>query len=150
MIRNIAWKFDEDLTWFWSGLNLRLGGWWGFLTRDLEDGVISDMEDILRVWWRSIMIKQRKSYSLVGLVGLGWLVGLVFVKYKDLFNPIKKPTNLDPTPGNNFFLSLIMSGLHQTFRISSISSTNMIYYIKDDPLLQVSSQEPSTSAKSEI
>jgi len=41
-----------------------------------------------------------------------------------------------------------MSDLDQTFRISSISSNNMIYNVKDDPILQVSSQEPSTSSKS--
>ena len=41
-----------------------------------------------------------------------------------------------------------MSDLHQTFRISSISSSNMIYDVKMTTILQVSSQEPSTSSKS--
>ena len=40
----------------------------------------------------------------------------------------------------------IMTDLHQTFRISSLSSTNMIYEV----ILQVSSQEPSTSSKSQM
>ena len=43
-----------------------------------------------------------------------------------------------------------MSDLHQTFRISSISSTDMIYDVKMTPILQVSSQEPSTSSKSHL
>jgi hypothetical protein len=40
--------------------------------------------------------------------------------------------------------------LHQTFRISSISSTNMIYDVKMTPILHGSSQEPSTSSKSHL
>ena len=47
MIRKISLKCDEDPTWFKSGLNLRLGGHWGFLTGDLEDGVIFDIIDLL-------------------------------------------------------------------------------------------------------
>ena len=43
---------------------------------------------------------------------------------------------------------LVMSDLHQNFGISSRPSTNMIYHVKDDPILQVSSQEPSMSSKS--
>ena len=47
-------------------------------------------------------------------------------------NQPTQPTN--PTqPQGIFFLSLIMSYLHQTFRISSISSNNMIYDSKYDP-----------------
>ncbi len=42
---------------------------------------------------------------------------------------------------------LIISDLHQTFRISSQSSINMICDVKDDPILQVSNQEPSMSSK---
>ena len=41
-----------------------------------------------------------------------------------------------------------MSDLHQTFSISPISSDNMKYGVNDDPILQDSSQEPSTSSKS--
>ena len=41
-----------------------------------------------------------------------------------------------------------MLDLHQTFRISPISSNNMIYDVNDYPGLQDSSQEPSTSSKS--
>ena len=44
--------------------------------------------------------------------------------------------------------SQIISDLDQNFRISSISSNNMIYNVIDDPILQVFSQEPSTSSKS--
>ena len=40
-----------------------------------------------------------------------------------------------------------MTDLHKTFRISSWSSTNIIYDVKDDPILQVSVQKPSTSSK---
>ena len=39
------------------------------------------------------------------------------------------------------------SDLHETFRISSWWSPKMIQHIKDDPILQVSSQEPSSSSK---
>ena len=45
--------------------------------------LVDDMEDILKVWSRSDMIKLRKSYSLVGV----W-VGLGFVKYMDRFKSI--------------------------------------------------------------
>ena len=58
-------------------------------------------------------------------------------------------SNLTP-PRDKLFLNIIMSDLLQTFRISSISPTNMIYYVKDDPILQVSSQELSKSSKSQI
>ncbi len=37
--------------------------------------------------------------------------------------------------------------LHETFRVSSWGSPKMIQHVKDDPILQVSSQEPSTSSK---
>ncbi len=54
----------------------------------------------------------------------------------------------DPTPtGDKLFLSQIMSNPHQTCRISSWSSTNMTHPIKDAPILQAFSQEPSTSPK---
>ena len=39
------------------------------------------------------------------------------------------------------------SDLHETFRVSSWGSPEMIQHVKDDPILQVSSQEPSTSSK---
>ena len=42
------------------------------------------------------------------------------------------------------YLSQIMSDLHETFRISSLGSLNMIQH---DPILQISSQEPSMSSK---
>ena len=42
-----------------------------------------------------------------------------------------------------------MLDLYQTFRISSWSSSDMIYYVEDVPILHVSSQEPSTSSKSQ-
>ncbi len=45
------------------------------------------------------------------------------------------------------FISQIMSNLHQTSRISAYSSTNMIHDVKDDPILHVFSQKPSTSSK---
>ena len=43
------------------------------------------------------------------------------------------------------YLSQIKSDLHETFRISSLGSLKMIQH--DDPILQVSSQEPSESSK---
>ena len=46
------------------------------------------------------------------------------------------------------FSSLTMSDHHQTLRISPISSNNIVYFVKDDPILHVSSQEPSKSSKS--
>ena len=45
------------------------------------------------------------------------------------------------------FLSQIMLELDNNFRIYPISAINMIYDVKDDPLLQVSNQEPSTSSQ---
>ena len=41
-----------------------------------------------------------------------------------------------------------MTNLDQTFRICPLSTTNIIFYVQLDPILQVSSQEPSTSFKS--
>ena len=43
-----------------------------------------------------------------------------------------------------------MPDLHQSFSLYPISFTNMIYDVKDDPILQVSSKEPSTSSKSQM
>merc|ERR1712082_108083 len=40
-----------------------------------------------------------------------------------------------------------LSNLHQIFRICPLATTDLIYDVKDDPILQVSSQEPSTSSK---
>ena len=40
-------------------------------------------------------------------------------------------------PGDKLFLSQIKFNLHQTFRISSQSSTTMVYDVKDDLILQV-------------
>jgi hypothetical protein len=39
------------------------------------------------------------------------------------------------------------SELHETFRISSWGSFKLIQHVKDDPILQVSSQEPPASSK---
>ena len=39
------------------------------------------------------------------------------------------------------------SDLHETFRISFWVSPKMTQHVKDDPILQVSSQEPSASSK---
>ena len=39
------------------------------------------------------------------------------------------------------------SDLHQTFRIRSWGSPKMIQHVEDDPILQVSSQEPSACSK---
>ena len=39
------------------------------------------------------------------------------------------------------------SDLHETFRICSWGSPKMIQHVKDDPILEVSSQEPSASSK---
>ena len=47
-----------------------------------------DMEDILKYWWRSDMIKMIKSYYPGGVQCVAVGVGLVFVKYKDRFKPI--------------------------------------------------------------
>ena len=48
---------------------------------------------------------------------------------------------------NFYFLIQIMSDLDQTFRIGPLAITNLIFDAKDDLILQVSSQEPSTSSK---
>ncbi len=48
---------------------------------------------------------------------------------------------------NLYFLSKIMSDLDQIFRKGPLATTNLIYDVKDDPFLQVSIQEPSTSSK---
>ena len=45
------------------------------------------------------------------------------------------------------YLSQMKSDLHKIFRIILLWSVKMIYDIKDDPILQDSSQEPSTSSK---
>ena len=51
-------------------------------------------------------------------------------------------------PGNTAqSLSQMKSDLHETFRKSSWGSLKMIHHIKDDPILQVSGQEPSVSSK---
>ena len=42
------------------------------------------------------------------------------------------------------------SDLHETFRVSSWGSPKMIQHVKNDPILQVPSQEPSTSSKYEL
>ena len=39
------------------------------------------------------------------------------------------------------------SDLHETFRKSSWVSPKMIQHVKDDPILEISSQEPSSSSK---
>ena len=39
------------------------------------------------------------------------------------------------------------SDLHETLRVSSWGSPKLIQQVKDDPILQVSSQEPSVSTK---
>ena len=49
---------------------------------------------------------------------------------------------------NLYFLSQIMSDLDETFRICPLATTNLICDVKVDHILQVSSQEPSTSSKS--
>ena len=54
-------------------------------------------------------------------------------------------------PGNTpQYLIQIKSELHETFRISSLGSPKMIQYVKDDPILQVTSQEPSASSKYDL
>ena len=96
MIGKISWKFDEDPTWFRSGLHLGLGGHWRFLTGDLKDEVIFDIMDCVdwllrryyKVWWRSDKIWLIKKFVL-GMGGGVWRLGwLVFVKYMDQFKPI--------------------------------------------------------------
>ena len=62
--------------------------------------------------------------------------------------PKTQPPPPSPNPREKLFLSLFMSDLHQTFRISPISYNNMTYDVNDDPILQDFSQEPSTSSKS--
>ncbi len=59
----------------------------------------------------------------------------------------QEPSINVPQAPNLGYLSQIMSDLHQTFRISSKSSINMIYDFKCDTIIQVSNQEPSTSSK---
>ena len=48
------------------------------------------------------------------------------------------------------YLSQMKSYLHKTFRITSWGSPKMIQHIKDDPILKVSTQEPSTSSKYDL
>ena len=45
------------------------------------------------------------------------------------------------------YLSQMKSDLHETFRITSWGSPKMNQHVKDDSILKVSSQEPSTSSK---
>ena len=45
------------------------------------------------------------------------------------------------------YLSQMKLDLHEIFRIILLWSVKMIYNVKDDPILQDSSQEPSTSSK---
>ena len=64
---------------------------------------------------------------------------------------LKSPVrNLQNPPSSKFRPDLIMSDLHQTFRISSYLCTDMIYDVKVNLILQVSSHEPSMSSKSQI
>ena len=69
----------------------------------------------------------------------------------DQLKPILKLNkNHPPTttlPEESLFYAKTNPALHQTSRVSSIYSTNMIYDVKGDPILQISSQEPSTSSK---
>ena len=48
------------------------------------------------------------------------------------------------------YLSEFELKFHQTFRIVSLSSTKMILNIKDDPILQVSGQEPLVSPRHHV
>ena len=43
-----------------------------------------------------------------------------------------------------------MSDPHKTFRFSSLSSTDMIYDVKDDPSLKLSSHESLISSKQQM
>ena len=93
MIRKISWKFDENPTWFQSGLNLGLGGRWGFLTGDLKDGVIFDNIDHACRWYGKYtesLMKIRHDYAGKKFIrGMGWGWVVFFVKFKDWFKPIK-------------------------------------------------------------
>ena len=157
MIWKIPWKFGEDLTWFgWESLSWELGGHWGFLIGDFEDGIIFDIIDHVSRWlgrYPESLIKigyDLAEKKFVPRSGWGWCWGVgvgFFSNFKDRFKLIKKP-NPNPTrPVDKLFLNQIMSYLYQTSRISSWSSINMIYGVKNDIILQVSNQEPSISFK---
>ena len=67
----------------------------------------------------------------------------------------QEPSTSSKSPSCTFF-SQIMSDLDQTFKIGPLATNDFIFYfqldddVKDDPILQVSSQEHSTSSKSKI
>ena len=48
---------------------------------------------------------------------------------------------------SNSYISVKWKYFNQTFKDFSFGSPKMISYVKDDPFLQVSSQEPSMSYK---
>ena len=64
-------------------------------------------------------------------------------------HPSKSPVrNLNVLQAPNLcILREIMFDLDQTIRLGPIATTNLIYDVKDDLILQVSGQEPSTSSK---
>ncbi len=99
-----------------------------------------------RACWRSfhgLYQKVRLLYSLTNIMG-------IIDQLKPILKLRENPTQPNPTnpTGDKLILSQITSDLHQTFRIFSQPYTNMIYDVKDDPILQVSNQEPSVSFNS--
>ena len=68
-------------------------------------------------------------------------------------DPILQFSSQEPSTSSKShlsFLSRIMLDLHQTFRISPISSTNMIYDVKNDPNTLSFQSGTSTSSKSHL
>ena len=83
-------KIHHDLA---DWLHLVLGGHWGFLTGDLEDGFIFDIINHVRIWsgrYPVSLMKIGLDMAEKKLVPGGrWGgVGLVFSKFKDRFKPI--------------------------------------------------------------
>ena len=77
---------------------------------------------------KKIMKKQVSPHPLWQEVIFEWLWPFLKLNWNQ--------PNPTPTPGEQLFLSSMMLDLHQMFRISSTSSTNMIYDVKMTPILQ--------------
>ena len=70
-----------------------------------------------------------------------------------IISDLNQTSRIDPLATTNLiydvkdFLVQIISDLDQTSRIDPLATPNLTYDVKDDPILQVLSQEPSTSSK---
>ena len=99
------------------------------------------------IW--AIFFKYMSYFVWLPWCSFGFLQKKYFL---DSIRPIlklnKKTTPLTtPHQEESLLFAYINVDLHQTFRIAFITFTKFIWTVKDDTILQVSNQEPSTSTK---